>query len=50
MRKGRRKGRGGREEAIEGLGGKESKQKEDTRKGEEEKKKDKVTCTCSFQS
>ena len=24
--------------------------KEDTRKGEEEKKKDKVTCTCSLQS
>ena len=29
---------GGREEEIEGLGGKESKQKEDTRKGEEKKK------------
>ena len=39
---------GGREEGLEGLGGKESKQKEDTKKGEEEKKNDEVTRVHSF--
>ena len=39
MEERKKKGWGGREKGIEGLGGRESIQKEDIKKGEEEKKR-----------